>query len=45
MRVLTKVCRVKSTLLAVGLALVLMSGPDVFGMRRAGPERKLEIRK
>jgi len=45
MRVLTKVCRVNSTLLAVGLALVLMSGPDVFGGRATRPERKLKMEK
>ena len=42
---LRKVCRVNSTVLAVGLALVLMTGAEVFGGRAAQPERKIEMEK
>ena len=45
MRVLTKVCRVNSVVVVVGLALVLMSGSEVFGGRRVRPERKLTMEK
>jgi hypothetical protein len=38
-------CRVNSAVVAVGLALVLMSGPQVFGGRRARSERKLKMEK
>ena len=43
MRALTKVYRVNSVVVAVGLALVLMSGPELFGGRRAKPERNLRM--
>ena len=45
MRALTKVYRVNSVVVAVGLALVLMSGPELFGGRRAKPERNLRMEK
>ena len=45
MRVLTKVYHINRAVLMVGLVLVLMSGPEVFGRRRGRPERKLKMEK
>jgi len=45
MKDVTKVFRVSRAVLAVGLVLVFMTGAEVFGGRRARPERKLTMEK